>query len=65
MRKALILAFLMSALFARVDLELIYSLFTDKNFDKNVYFKGEMRDRLKNSFYSSDKFDEIKVAKLG
>ena len=65
MRKALILAFLMSALFARVDLELIYSLFTDKNFDKNVYFKGEMRDRLKNNFYSSDKFDEIKVAKLG
>ena len=50
MRKALILAFLMSALFARVDLELVYSLFTDKNFDKNVYFKGEMRDRLKNNF---------------
>ncbi|WP_149715478.1 hypothetical protein [Campylobacter concisus] len=65
MRKALILAFLMSELFAQVDLELIYSLFTDKNFDKNVYFKGEMRDRLKNNFYSSDKFDEIKVAKLG
>ena len=65
MRKALILAFLMSELFAQVDLELIYSLFTDKNFDKNIYFKGEMRDRLKNNFYSSDKFDEIKVAKLG
>lgn len=65
MRKALILAFLMSELFAQVDLELIYSLFTDKNFDKNIYFKGEMRDRLKNNFYSADKFDEIKVVKLG
>ena len=65
MRKALILVFLTSALFAQVDLELIYSLFTDKNFDKNVYFKGEMRDRLKNNFYSVDKFDEIKVVKLG
>ena len=65
MRKALILVFLTSALFAQVDLELIYSLFTDKNFDKNAYFKGEMRDRLKNNFYSPDKFDEIKVAKLG
>lgn len=65
MIKALILAFLMSELFAQVDLELIYSLFTDKNFDKNIYFKGEMRDRLKNNFYSADKFDEIKVAKLG
>ena len=45
--------------------ELVRSLFSDANFDKNLYFKGEMRSYLKRKFYAADNYSEITVAPLG
>ena len=45
--------------------ELVRSLFSDANFDKNLYFKGEMRSYLKRKFYAADNYSEITVALLG
>ncbi|MCD8213681.1 MAG: hypothetical protein LUC34_06515 [Campylobacter sp.] len=47
------------------NLQLVKSLFTDRNFDKNLYFKDEMPDKLKTNFYVADKADTINVEKLG
>ena len=45
--------------------ELVRSLFSDANFDKNLHFKGEMRSYLKRKFYAADSYSEITVAPLG
>ena len=45
--------------------ELVRSLFSDANFDKNFHFKGEMRSYLKRKFYAADNYSEITVAPLG
>ena len=45
--------------------ELVRSLFSDANFDKNFHFKGEMRSYLKRKFYAADNYSKITVAPLG
>ncbi|WP_298043079.1 hypothetical protein [uncultured Campylobacter sp.] len=45
--------------------ELVRSLFSDANFDKNLYFKGEMKSYLKRKFYAANNYSEITVAPLG